>query len=562
MELYGKLSKLMLEFVSLKSQLQICAEQQQQEEVSRDQRTKSCDLNQAQTVDSSISEEAPCSAQSSLSNVTAPYSSSSTVKERLPDTSHTVTIDTATTSQSRVQAQSNTIVSNVLASDSRDRNTMATVAPPTINETPPTNQPWPVVSILSHGQHTARNRVPTCCHSNGLRTSRGQSSSGVVQNASSSHSLPVSIMSSLEQGSASLQQRSSRIITSPRNVSMTSSSSTTPRNVVNEHFPSSNNFMPCTAHLRSESRLAPPHNHHHLHHHHHHHQHHHHQEPPPQQRQQSLSRELQRECYHSPSAVLPPHTSSIVQPWVESNHQRPRLHHMTKATPRIYSSQYPLHHRQHQQEGQRHDRHGGHSHNERFVPYPSTLGRVNHNMPAFSPSLWSHDHHMTSAGTNSSTIGQNVAPLGGNYASSHDPNHYQYRFTPPLGSSASNLSNFDFSNNYSSGQGHPSSFGQTQSGRSNNMMSNNSTATPPFSIQPHPHSGSNSSTAVWRPYSERSRSSDFCLAERSRSSGFCLADILSLHSETETPPLQLESTPPTGHRGIQSFLVNRLLDDI
>ena len=67
---------------------------------------------------------------------------------------------------------------------------------------------------------------------------------------------------------------------------------------------------------------------------------------------------------------------------------------------------------------------------------------------------------------------------------------------------------------------------------------------------------------VWRPYSEHSRTS-----------GFCLADILSLPSSEEPPTLQLHPVPPpppppppppqphTTSR-MPSFLVDRLLDDI
>lgn len=58
---------------------------------------------------------------------------------------------------------------------------------------------------------------------------------------------------------------------------------------------------------------------------------------------------------------------------------------------------------------------------------------------------------------------------------------------------------------------------------------------------------------VWRPYSEHSRTS-----------GFCLADILSLPSSEEPPTLQLSPPPSQSHTTsrMPSFLVDHLLDDI
>ena len=56
---------------------------------------------------------------------------------------------------------------------------------------------------------------------------------------------------------------------------------------------------------------------------------------------------------------------------------------------------------------------------------------------------------------------------------------------------------------------------------------------------------------VWRPYSEHSRTS-----------GFCLADILSLPSSEESPTLQLPPPPPSQSSRMPSFLVDHLLDDI
>ena len=441
------------------------------------------------------------------------------------------------------------------------------------DEAPPPNsahQPWPVTSILSQGstshcQHattTNNNVVPTGCHGNSsLTTNGGQSSPSMVARnlpaLSSFSSVPARITNShFHQPDRTLTLPINTITSTSVCLSSSSmpSSSQQRSGVTNHHLglraqPGRN----ATTHSRTGSGLTSLHgNYQYL---------SNEQQEVIMQCRHSGAGERQREgCigytpsnqtehYHSSTAQIQPHTSSIVQPWVESSHRPRPLHHVTNATPRISPQYSPLQHHQEQH------RRNIHSHAERFVPYP----RVNHrnSSSTFSPGSWSHDNHVITPGTS----GRDVAPQGRFYASPYDL--HQQHFTTPLGG-RSYISNYDYSRNYSTSQGHPSSTqgvghsswmqyftpSQQNSSRSSSMMSHDTQATPPYPIQPHPHGSGSSGTssAVWRPYSERSRTS-----------GFCLADILSLPSETEATPLSLEVTPPTGHH---SFLVNRLLDDI
>ena len=517
------LSKHILEYVTLRTQLQRHIEQRQQ--LSCDQMTESHDSVQRQTVVDNDSEEMCAPSQivvpssSSLNDLSMGEAASCNVRTRVASPS----------------------VANASTSIGNEHNTIVTEAPPLSQEAPPTNQPWPVTSILSrvsNCRYTGRNEMPVGCHGDISGTNRATSSSPAVQRVQPiGLSLPpVSMSSALAPPTSYLHNEPSSTVTCSTRISSVTSTSGSQRRNIQTQLRNSRNVTSSSTHVRSESELGTRHAHYHHH------------------RQHAQQRHHSRDGYHrytpdtgeyyDPPTALQPNTPSIVQPWVES-HQRPRLHHMTKTTPTVSpSSHYPLQHHHHD-----HSRHGNHS--ERFMPYPSTAGRANiHNTSTFSSGSWSHGHHVTSAGS-SSGVGQNIAPLGGTYASmygSHYHPQHQHHFTPhPSGGVSTDYSNYSLS------QGHLPPFYQTQHStvRSSNMMSHDSAATPPYPIQPHPHTGSNSSTAVWRPYSERSRLS-----------GFYLSDILSLPSEPEAPPLQMEPTPPTGHRGIQSFQVNRLLEDI
>lgn len=480
---------------------------------------------------------------------------------------------TCTSSRSNVIAEAR-IASNELTGEAASRCVdirAATEAPPPVSA----HQPWPVTSILSQGnttshcQHsttTINHVVPTSCHGNGLTTSGGQSRN------TSAHVSPVSNVSAHIQNispvsSVSTHSHFHHPSSSVRMINSSMSSSTQQRSVVTNHqFRASRNNA--TPHSRAGSGLATLHGNY---------QCHHNSSGEPQLQVIRYSRERQREvgCSgYSPSnqttqeryrstttgTHVQPHTSAIVQPWVESSHRPRPLHHVTNTTPLPRMSpqaQYnPLHVQHHQEQHRR----TTHSHTERFMPYP--YPRMNHHSSpsTFSPGSWSHDNHVI---TPVGTSGCDVEPQGRSYASSpYDLQHHP----PPLGGTRNSYtSNFDYSRNYSATQGHPSSTqgvghsswmpyftppSQQNCSRNSGMMSHDSQATPPYPIQPHPHGSGSSGTspAVWRPYSERTRSS-----------GFCLADILSLPSDTEATPLTLDVTPPTGHH---SFLVNRLLDDI
>ena len=457
---------------------------------------------------------------------------------------------------------------------SRSGNVSVVDAPPTVSA----HQPWPVTSILSqdstgtHCQHavTVNDHVlPTSCHGNrSLTTSGGQNS--MIVRTISAHIQNISPVSNVSNISAHRQNISpvSRVSTyspfhqSVSSVCMVNSSvslSAQQRNgVTDRHFRTGQNNA--TSHSRAGGGLASLHGNY---------QYHHNSSEPQQVIRCSRGREREmgcgggysssnqsRERYHSTSTQVQLHTSAIVQPWVESSHRPRPLHHVTNTTPmpRIsHQTQYnPVHYQHHHEEHRRNT----HSHTERFMPYP--YSRMNHHSSSstFSPGSWSHDNHVI---TPVGSSGRDVAPQGRSYASSPYDLHQQ-QFSMP--GRSYNISNYDYSrNNCSTSQGHPSSTqgvghpswmpyftpSQQNSSRSSNMMSHDAQATPPYPIQPHTHGSGSSSTspAVWRPYSERTRSS-----------GFCLADILSLPSETEAT---LDVTPPTGHH---SFLVNRLLDDI
>ena len=543
-----------MEFMSLKSQLQQCIERQQQQQRSHDQGIESCDSSHGQITDDNseaATTHSTCSSQSTITITSSPFSAVSPNLTSSPSCTYA-----AAPSHASAPPTNHRQIVNCERSSPNESIVVASEVPPINQETPPTDHTWPVTSILSQvSQHTTTNTTPiTSCHGSSLRTDRVLSSqSATAQNEESMHPSAVSRISISAVSANSPSPGPSRTIGTSNNDFLRRLSlgneGTTCSNIVNQQLRGSHDIG--GPRLRSESVnvLASGHDQQHIYHHHHH--------QPSQQH--GHSRERHRDsylsnhapslsvCYHPPAA-LQQHTPSIVQPWVESHQHRPRpLHHMTKTTPRT-TAQYPLHH--HNRE-QRLNQHNTRTHTERFVPYPSPTGRVDrHTMPTFSSGSWSHSNHVTFAGSSSTMGHTNIAQLGRSYASAVcDPNQHQQHLTSSLYSIPNN---FDYSNNYSSSQGQLTPFCHTQrcTTRSRNMMSHDSTATPPYPIQPPPHTGSNSNATVWRPYSERSRS------------GFCLADILSLPSETETPPLQLESTPPSGHRSMDSFLVNRLLDDI
>ena len=552
MELFGDLSNHIMEFLALKTQLQQCIEHQQQQQRSHDQRKESHDSLQGShgTTNKNRSEDEATHSRNVSRSKTQTSNSSLTVNS---SPNYIESVNSVAPSETDAPPTNYRPVITSREDDDRSKcGALATEAPPISQETPPTNQPWPVTSILSQVSHCQQTTAtPTSgCHNNHLTTGRVQSSlPTTVQSVDIiPFSTPAVSTNSLShgQGRAIATQDSSDHF---RNLSLSKEGPSCTSTTVSQQLRSSQ-AVASGAHMRSESGngLTLMHNLHHL---------YHHQQQLPSWQRHGHSEEHLRDgylshlasssVYHHPPTTMTQHTPSIVQPWVESHQQRSRLlHHMTKTTPRT-TPHYSLNHHRHSRE-QQFNRCSAHSHAERFEPYPTSVGRVNHhNTATFSFGSWSHGNHMTVAGSGNG----HGAPLGRSYASAaYDPLQHQPHFTPTLGGG---LNNYDYSSNYSSPQGHLPPFGHSQqnSTRSNNMMSHDSTTTPPYPIQPHPHSGSNSSATVWRPYSDRSRSS-----------GFCLADILSLPSETETPPLQLESTPPTGHRGMHSFLVNRLLEDI
>ena len=571
-ELFGELSKQITEFLTLKAQFELIEKQRNE---SHDQETESHDLgveshdleiephdsvqDQDQTITSGEAPAASCANPSPASApvipVTSSHNSSTTgvAEARMANTGH--------------------IGGEPSSMDVRT----PTEAPPPVSA----HQPWPVTSILSqdttasHCQHatTTNNRiVPTSCHGrSNLTSSGGQNIRNTTAHVSSVSNVSAHVHNISPVSSVSVfHQPDSRVCMT----NSSSSSSTHQRSVVTgQHFRAgrSNSTI---SHSRTGSGLASMHGDYHY--------HHHNNSSEPQQQVIRYPRERQRDAmgysggfsslnqtrerHHSAMTTqVQPHagTSAIVQPWVESSHRPRPLHHVTTNTtpmPRISTqAQYnPL-----QVQQQQHGR-NTHPHTERFMPYPCHRMDRHSNSSTFSPGSWSHDNHViTPAG---GTSGRHIAPQGRSYASS---SHYDLHQHPPLsgGRNGYTPNNYDYSrDNYSTTQGHPSSTqgvgnpswmpyftppSQQNCSRNSSMMSHDSQATPPYPIQPHPHgSGSSSGTspAVWRPYSERTRSS-----------GFCLADILSLPSETEATPLSLDVTPPTGHH---SFLVNRLLDDI
>ena len=461
-------------------------------------------------------------------------------------------------------------------------NARTTETPPTIS----THQPWPVTSILSqesasHCQHTRATTndhpvpTPNSSHPASDSFTTNVQSSVALQNMSGDVCLPpVSTGSTRSTGSMRstyLQphQSDSTLTMSSTNrtclVNSAMSSGAHQRGVVAEPRRVGQNV---TAHIhpRTGNGLTP------------HHRNHRCRSTEQQQRvitQCGYPRERQRNMeyisytpsnqtrkrHHCSMTQDQPHTSSIVQPWVESTQRPHPLHHMMATTPRTSPQSNSLQH--HQLREQR--RLSAYSQCERLVPY--TYPRVNHHRSSsstFSPGSWSHDSHVITP----STGGRDIASQCRSYASPYDI-HHQHITTSYSRSRVSYYDNYLTTEGHapssqgvghlssSQGAGHPSwtqyftpPHAQQASGNSS-LMSHNTQATPPCGIQPHPHAsghGSNA-TAVWRPYSERTRSS-----------GFCLADILSLPaSETEATPLPMEVTPPTGHH---SFLVNRLLDNM
>ena len=601
-ELYGELSKQITEFLALKSQLEHMEKQRSE---SRDQETESHNLGieshdlEPESHDCQDKDITSCAnpfPSSTVITVTSSSNSASTASENSPTTTncsvavaHTHINSTASGHGNVVPTSSQMmrIASNEQAAE-EDSNRRSVNVSATTEVPPPVSahQPWPVTSILSqdntgsHCQHvtTTNNShvVPTSCHgSRNLTTSVDQNSS-TVRNISahispvssvsniSAHISPVSSVSNISahiQNTSPVSSVSTHSLFHQPDVSVcminSSMSSIAQQRigVTDNHFRTGQNNA--TSHLRTgTSDLASS-----LH---GNYQYHHNSSEPQQVRRYSRERQREVACggffpshqtqerYCSTTTTgtqVQQHSSSsaIVQPWVESTHRPRPLHHVTNTTPMPRVSpqaQYdPLHHHNEQH------RQNAHSHTGRFVPYPYPRMDRQSSSSTFSHGSWSHDNHVITPVGNS---GRDVAPQGRSYASSPFDLHQH----PHLRGN-SFASNYDQSRNYSTTQGHPSWMPyftppsqQNCSRNSSGMLSHDSQATPPYPIQPHPHcSGSSSaSPAVWRPYSERTRSS-----------GFCLADILSLPSETEATPLSLDVTPPTGHH---SFLVNRLLEDI
>lgn len=537
---------------------------------------ESCDLVQDQ--DQTIPSREPLPAasctnptpSSTVLIVTSPSNPTSTVNENSPNATscsvaHVHGHDPAVSSQNNVISTARIANSGQTGETtcSRIGNVTAAEAPPPVS----THQPWLVTSILSqansnHCQHAMTTN--TSYHGNrSLTTSGGQNTTSVsIHRNTSAHVRNISPVSSVSVPlTNSLFHQPDRTLTMPTNSNvclsnLSMSSNAHQRNAItDQHLDLRAGRNNAVTHSRTSSGLASLHGNY---------QHHHNGEPQQvirhcerstRERQRDLgygsgysTSNQTRERYHSSTTQVQvqPHSSAIVQPWVESSHRPRPLHHVTNTTPtpRI-SPQYNIQHHQDQH------RQNTHTHSERFMPYP--YPRVNHHNSSstFSPASWSHDNHMITPSTSS----RDIAPQGRSYASSPYDLHQQH-FSTQLGGRSNCNSNYDYSRNYySTTQGHPSWMpyftpSQQNSSRNSRMMSHDSQTTPPYPIQPHPHGSGSSGTspAVWRPYSERTRSS-----------GFCLADILSLPSETEATPLSMEVTPPTGHH---SFLVNRLLDDI
>ena len=572
-ELYSELSKQITEFLMLKSQLERMEKQTSESHYldteSHDLGIESYDLgaeshdfvqDQDQTI-TSIEQlpAATCANPTPSSTVTTMTSSSNSTSTASANTT-SCSVACVHVHGAAVSSQSNVIstarITNIgqpgETTCTRIEEVRATEAPPPVS----THQPWPVTSILSqdntnHCQHAMT--TITSYHGNrSLTTSGSQTSTSVAVDQNTSIGIHLSSFPSISSPMTSPRFHQPVRTLANGSVCLPSSAMSSDiqqRNVItNHHLDLRAGRNNVTTHSRTGSGLASLQGNY---------QYHCNSEP-----QQVIShcehstRERQRELgcgggyspsnqtrerYHSSATHIPvqPHTSAIVQPWVESSHRPHPLHHVTNATPtpRI-SPQYNIQYHQEQH------RRNVHTHTERFMPYP--YPRVNHHSSS-STSSWLHDNHMITPTTSS----RDIAPQGRSYVSSP----YQQHFSTQLGGRSSCNSNYDYSRNYSTTQGHPSWMpyftpSQQNSSRSSSMMSHDTQATPPYPIQPHPHGSGSSGTspAVWRPYSERTRSS-----------GFCLADILSLPSETEATPLSMEVTPPTGH---QSFLVNRLLDDI
>ena len=511
MELYNKLEKQMVEFIALKSQLEKCLQRQHR---SPDQNAESCDLSQAPG-------GTPPSVVSSW--ITLPTST-------LPESSM---CSMETTSIGRNNAPpTNVRISHIRGNGSTSITTTVAEAPPTDRVAPPTNQPWPVASILSQVSNCPNRSslVPDGCHGNDSRNSTVQSSPVSSQDSSS-------LLSSLSRAPPSAASSTSYTIPSRP------APSSTGANACRLSLTLGSNQQPHTSaslgnpvgpmRLREESGTV-------------------HSRFERQQlqcqRDEYLRYSSSHDFHQPPAQSMQTHASSgIVQPWIESS-RRPRLRHVTRATPTHISPHHPLsyHHHHHHEESSGRGHHNLHT--DRFVPYTytSATGRINyHNTNTFSAASWSHDSHMSTRG-GSNAVG---APQNRSYASAYEQPHPHNHLTLPYASNS-----YNYSSRYSSGQGHPSPFCRAQqaSTRNGSLMSVGAMATPHYPIQPHTHVGSQNPATVWRPYSEQSRSSG----------GFYLSDILSLPSETETPPIQLESTPPSSHRTMHSFLVNRLLDDM
>ena len=487
----------MVEFITLKSQLERCLKQQQQG--SHDQDTESHDQSHEQSTNNGDHNDTPPSIISSQSIfITTP-------------TSNTSSRQTSHASESTDSASGSTCI------------TMATEAPPPSQLTPPTNQPWPVTSILSQvssSHHTDRNSSPLSTHH------------------LPAHLPPVSRLPrpSMSHDLITVPSGPDRTCSTATSASSTCMASAFPSNSTGSCHQPSHTSLVDPVRLREDSRsssLFPSNLSRHQH---------------RQQRDGSLAFTLSHDLYPHLTPPMQTHApSGIVQPWVETS-QRQHLHHVIRTTPTHVS---PCHRTYHEDRNGR-GHHGGAVHSDHFMPYAytSTAGRVNHHSAStYSPASWSHDSHMTTSGAQRSR----------SYTSVHHPSHIHNHMNHASNFCTENYisSCYGYSNHHSSGQGHPSTLYQTthQTPSTNgNVMSDGSLTTPPYPIQPHPQGGgshSHNPSAVWRPYSERSRTS-----------GFYLSDILSLPSETEATPIQLESTPPTGHRAMHSFLVNRLLDDI